>query len=332
MGGATFGGGAARFAPPAVSFKQGVMEFVAVALLGLVAVYLLLAYAVYVRAFVPARPFYLDDFTFTPYEFQADYEDVELATADGIAFGAWYFRQPGSPQTVIISGGHKGQRQGALGIAVALWRKGFNVVLYSYRGMSGSDRAAVTFGIKEVLELQAVIAFARKRIPRARIGLLGYSMGAVVSLLGAAGEPGVEALVLDSPFSDLRTLLIENVRTRARMPGTPFVWLAGLMLRARSGSKLADCSPVSVLSSLEPRPLFFIHGGADRITNVNHSRRLYDAYRGPREIWIVQGAPHAGAYFAHPPLYVERVAGFFARHLGLNVSGQLRLVEEEGGA
>lgn len=305
------------------------MPYVVVIPLFLIAVYVVLAYAVYYRAFVPMRPFYLDDFSFTPYEFQADYEDVDLVTADGVNFGAWYFRQPGAPQTVIISGGHKGQRQGALGIAVALWRKGFNVVLYSYRGMPGSDRAPITFGVKEVLELQAAIAFARKRIPNARIGLLGYSMGAVVSLLGAAGEPGVEALVLDSPFSDLRKLLVENVRHRARLPGTPFVWLAGLMLRARSGSRLADCSPISVLSSLEPRPLFFIHGGADDITSVNHSRRLYDAYRGPREIWIVQGAPHAGAYFADRPLYVERVAGFFARHLGLNVSSHLRLVEEE---
>ncbi|TMD19541.1 MAG: alpha/beta fold hydrolase [Chloroflexi bacterium] len=305
------------------------MQYAVLVALALLATYIAVAYFVYHRAFVPVRPADVEDLTFTPFEFQADYEDVELVTADGVNFGAWYFRQPGSPQTVIVSGGHKGQRQGALGISIALWRKGFNVIVYSYRGMLGSDRAAITFGIKEVLELQAVIAFARKRIPRARIGLLGYSMGAVVSLLGAAGEPGVEALVLDSPFSDLRTLLIENVRTRARLPGTPFVWLAGLMLRARSGSKLADCSPISVLSSLEPRPLFFIHGGADRITNVNHSRRLYDAYRGPREIWIVQGAPHAGAYFADRPLYVERVAGFFARHLGLNVSGHLRLVEEE---
>ena len=305
------------------------MQYAVLIVLVLLATYIATAYVVYHRAFAPVRPAGLEDLTFTPFEFQADYEDAELVTADSVNFGAWYFRQPGSPQTVIVSGGHKGQRQGALGISIALWRKGFNVIVYSYRGMSGSDRAPITFGIKEVLELQAVIAFARKRIPRARIGLLGYSMGAVVSLLGAAGEPGVEALVLDSPFSDLRTLLIENVRTRARLPGTPFVWLAGLMLRARSGSKLADCSPISVLSSLEPRPLFLIHGGADRITNVNHSRRLYDAYRGPREIWIVQGAPHAGAYFADRPLYVERVAGFFARHLGLNVSGHLRLVEEE---
>jgi fermentation-respiration switch protein FrsA (DUF1100 family) len=305
------------------------MQYVVALAVVLLATYLLLSYAVYRRAFVPARPFYLDDFSFTPYEFQADYEDVDLVTADGITFGAWYFRQPGSPQTVIVSGGHKGQRQGSLGIAIALWRKGFNVILYSYRGMSGSDRAPVTFGIKEVLELQAVIAFARKRIPNARIGLLGYSMGAVVSLLGAAGEPGVEALVLDSPFSDLRTELIENVRHKAHVPGAPFVWLAAIMLRARSGIRLADCSPLAVLSSLEPRPLFFIHGGADEMTSVNHSRRLYDAYRGPREIWIVQGAPHTGAYFADRPLYVERVAGFFARHLGLNVSAPLRLVEEE---
>src|SRR5215471_8404887 len=305
------------------------MQYVVIGAVVLLVLYVAISYVVYRRAFVPARAAKLEDFSFTPFEFQSDYEDVDLVTADGVNFGAWYFRQAGSPQTVIVSGGHKGQRQGALGISVALWRKGFNVILYSYRGMPGSDRAPITFGIKEVLELQAVIAFARKRIPDARIGLLGYSMGAVVTLLGAAGEPGVQALVLDSPFSDLRRLLIENVRSATKLPGSPFVWLAGIMFRLRTRSSLSACRPLDVLSSLEPRPLFFIHGGADAITSVNHSRRLYDAYRGPREIWIVQGAPHAGAYFADRPLYVERVAGFFARHLGLSVSGHLRLVEEE---
>src|SRR5216684_212204 len=222
----------------------------------LLVLYIGASYFLYRRAFVPAKPRPLDDFTFTPFEFQADYEEVELVTADGINFGAWHFRQPGSPQTVIVSGGHKGQRQGALGIAVALWRKGFNVVLYSYRGMPGSDRAPVTFGIKEVLELQAAIAFARKRIPNARIGLLGYSMGAAVSLLGAAGEPGVQALVLDSPFSDLHRLLVENVRSASKLPGTPFVWLGGLMFWMRTRNRLSECNPMDVLTALEARPLF----------------------------------------------------------------------------
>src|ERR1700674_4194299 len=241
------------------------MAYLALAGAVVLVLYVALSYQVYRRAFVPDRPFFLDDFTFTPFEFQADYEEVELVTADGVSFGAWHVRQPGSPQTVIVSGGHKGQRSGTLGISVALWRKGFNVILYSYRGMPGSDRAPITVGIKEVLELQAVIAFARKRIPHARIGLIGYSMGAVVSLLGGAGEPGVEALVLDSPFSDLRTLMAENVWRAVRLPGAPFVWLAGIMLRMHSGSRISDCRHQGCVSSLEPRPLFFIHGGADEI-------------------------------------------------------------------
>src|SRR5712691_2382116 len=240
------------------------MAYAAIAAVAVLLAYVLISYFLYRRAFVPNKPAFLDDFTFTPFEFQADSEEAELVTADGVSFGAWHFRQPGSPQTVIVSGGHKGQRTNSLGISAALWRKGFNVILYSYRGMPGSDRAPITFGIKEVLELQAVIAFARKRIANTKIGLLGYSMGAVVTLLGAAGEPGVQALVLDSPFSDLRTVLIENVRRAAKLPGSPFVWLAGLMLRLRTRSQISDCSPKDVLSSLEPRPLFFIHGGADR--------------------------------------------------------------------
>src|SRR5215472_8939523 len=270
--------------------------------------YVALSVVLYRRLFVPARPNWLDDFMFTPWEFQADYEEVDLTTVDGVAFGAWFFRQTGSPQVIVVSPGHKGRRQDVLGIAVALWRKGFNVLCYSYRGMPSSDRVLITMGVREVQELAAAVAFARRRVRDARIGLLGYSMGAVVSLLGAAGDPSIEALVLDSPYSDLRRVVRENVRRTLLLPGA---------------------SPIAVLSGLEPRPLFFIHGGADTVTAKEHSRRLYDAYRGPREIWIVQGTPHTGGYFEDRPLYIERVAGFFARNLGLKTAGQLRLVGDE---
>jgi uncharacterized protein len=307
------------------------MAFLAAGLLVgvLVTFHVTLSAVLYRRLFVPARSAFLDDFEFTPWEFQADYEEVDLTTADGISFGAWFFRQTGSPQVIVISPGHKGRRQDLLGIAIALWRKGFNVVAYSYRGMPGSDRDTITMGVREVQELAAAIAFARRRVRDARIGLLGYSMGAVVSLLGAAGDPSVEALVLDSPFSDLRAVLRENVRRSTLLPGAPFVAMAGLWMRLRHGVRLAEASPITVLSGLEPRPLFFVHGGDDTVTSKQHSRRLYDAYKGPREIWVVPGAPHTGAYFSDRSLYVERVAGFFARNLGLKPAGQLRLVGDE---
>lgn len=295
----------------------------------LVAGFLALSAELYRRLFLPPRPSFLDDFGFTPWEFQVNYEDIDLVTADGVSFGAWFFRQSGSPQVIVISPGHKGRRESLLGIAVALWRKGFNVLVYSYRGMPGSDRAVVTMGVREVQELEAAIAFARRRVRGARIGLLGYSMGAVVSLLGAAGDPSVEALVLDSPFSDLRRVVRENIRRYTLLPGAPFVVAVGLWMRLRHGVRISESSPIAVLSGLESRPVFFIHGGADGVTSVKHSRLLHDAYKGPREIWVVQGSPHTGAYFADRQLYLERVAGFFARNLGLKAAGQLRLVEDD---
>jgi uncharacterized protein len=295
----------------------------------LLAALLAASVVLYRRLFVPAPRAYLDDFLFTPWEFQADYEEVDLVSADGVHFGAWFFRQPGSAQVVVVSPGHKGQRQAVLGICIGLWRKGFNVVAYSYRGMPGSDRRRVTMGIDEVNELQAAISFARNSVKGARIGLLGYSMGAVVSILGGAGEPSIEAFVLDSPFSDLRLLLEENLGRLLHLPAWPLVALTGLYFQLRSGHRLSESSPINMLGALEPRPLFFIHGGADATTGVHHSRLLHDRYRGPREIWVVQGAPHTGAYFADRELYVERVAAFFGRHLGLSRNNQLRLIEEE---
>src|SRR5947209_19819930 len=223
---------------------------VALVLVLLLAAFLGAAVYLYRRLFVPNRPLWLDDFEFTPWEFQADYEEVELLTADGVHFGAWYFRQAGSPQVVVVSPGHKGQRQAVLGICVALWRKGFNVVTYSYRGMPGSDRRRVTMGIEEVNELQATIDFARRRVKGARIGLLGYSMGAVVSLLGGAGEPTIEAFVLDSAFSDLRLLLSENLGRLLHLPGQIFIGPVDLWFRVRSGKRLEDSSPIKILSAL----------------------------------------------------------------------------------
>jgi hypothetical protein len=51
--------------------------------IGVLILYVALAYQLYRRAFLPPKPLWLDDFSFTPFEFQADYEEVELTTADG---------------------------------------------------------------------------------------------------------------------------------------------------------------------------------------------------------------------------------------------------------
>ena len=53
------------------------MQYAVLVALVLLATYIAIAYAVYHRAFAPVRPADATDFMFTPFEFQADYEDVE---------------------------------------------------------------------------------------------------------------------------------------------------------------------------------------------------------------------------------------------------------------
>ena len=74
------------------------------------AFYLAVCVVLYRRLFVPARPGYLDDFCYTPWEFQADYEDVDLVTPDGVQFGVWFLRQPGSQQVIVISASGKNSK------------------------------------------------------------------------------------------------------------------------------------------------------------------------------------------------------------------------------
>src|SRR2546427_625050 len=63
------------------------MPYIVLVPAALLLLYIVASYYLYRRAFVPPKPRPLDDFTFTPFEFQAVYEEVELVTADGVNFG-----------------------------------------------------------------------------------------------------------------------------------------------------------------------------------------------------------------------------------------------------
>src|SRR5439155_25671857 len=92
----------ARAAAGRGKIPPGPMVYAGAALLlaAVLVFYLSVCAIMYRRLFTPLRPTPLDGFTFTPWEFQADYEELELETADGVTFGVWFFRQSGSQQAI----------------------------------------------------------------------------------------------------------------------------------------------------------------------------------------------------------------------------------------
>ena len=254
-----------------------------------------------------------NEYTFSPFETGVDYEPVSFQTEDGLTLRGWWLSRPESRRVVIGLTGHRGAKHELLGIGSGLWRAGDNVLLFDFRGCGESDPAPLSVGYNELPDARAAVRYACARLPGARVGLVGYSMGAVVAILTAADEPAVRAVVADSPYASLADVLAHAYRRR-RLP-LRLLDLADVVNQRRYGYPFAALRPVDVVGRIAPRPLLLIHGGDDPLTPVEHAHRLYAAAGEPKELWVVEGTAHCGAYFVDRPAYVARVADFFARSL-----------------
>jgi uncharacterized protein len=275
--------------------------------------------SLYWHAFRPMR--WGDDAErgWTPADLGVPHESLETRTRDGLALVAWYL--PGTrPAAVVVSGGHRGRAGDVLGISAALQRAGFHVVVHGWRGTPGSDPAAHTLGVYERRDLEAAIDAVEARVGDIPVGLLGYSLGGAVSLVVAADDPRVLAVVADSAFADPLAVLSDGVERVLRVPGAVLTVPVAAWLARRTGARLADFSPLAAVARIAPRPLLLIHGDGDDAVPIRHAHRLFDAAGEPKQLWLVPGAGHVNAYFADRQHYLARVVGFFDTALSAPMS------------
>ncbi len=266
-----------------------------------------------------------EDSMFSPFEMAVDAEDVVLVTRDQVRLHGWFLRRPGNRRVIMALHGYRGNKTHLLGISSNLWRMGFNVLLFDFRGRGASQQAPMSMGLWEVEDLSAALEWVSGRVPDASVGLLGFSMGGVVALLGGA-DPRVHAIVADSAFADQRAVLEHAAERDAGR------WLRGWVRGAsllpvmewwhrRWGKPPFDSiAPERALSRLAGTPLLFIHGTADRWIPMAQAERLLAAAPQPKDAWVLRGVAHCGAYFADRLAYSARVAAFFERHLAPNGS------------
>jgi len=260
------------------------------------------------------------NFSFTPWEFDVDYETVEFETPDGVLLHGWFLRRPASPRVVIAMHGYRGNKAQILGISSYLWRAGFNVLMFDFRGRGRSGPAAFSMGHWEVEDLRAALDEASARVPGGAVGLLGYSMGGAVALLGG-DDRRVGAIVVDSAFPSQRAVL-ENLAVndaqrflRGWVDGRIFLPAIEWWHRRFGKPPFGSIAPEAALPRLHGTPILFIHGTSDRFVPLALAKRLAAAAQGPHETWFVNGAHHCGAYFVDRSAYCARVAAFFSRHL-----------------
>lgn len=258
----------------------------------------------------------------TPKDIGVRYEDISFTSADGTPLKGWFLPAESgkTDRLIVFAHGYSGNRvadKPSLPTAKALTQNGFSVLMFDFRnhGLSGGD--LTTVGLKEKDDLISAVHYAEEQGYGTKgIGLLGFSMGASTSLLAAADLPDVQALIVDSPFSDLRPYLEENMPHWSHLPDFPFTNLILWELPLLIDHSPDEVSPLKATEQLTTRPILFIHGGKDDAINRAHSEKLITALAPNQpELWSIPPAKHVGTWELDPVTYMDRVVAFFQQHI-----------------
>ena len=207
--------------------------------------------------------------------------EIEARAADGTRLHGWLrhgAEEAARPGLVVYFGGNAEEVSGQVldADALAPW----SLAAFNYRGYGLSEGRPS----EAALVADALVAYdrfaVREDVDPARIVVFGRSLGGGVAVQLAAARP-VRGVVLVSPFDSLKSV------GRRHYPFVP----VSLLLRHPFDS-------VARAPDIEA-PLLVLAGERDRIVPSTHSKRLFDAWRGPKRWVLLPGADHNGIHL-HP--------------------------------
>ncbi|GAB2455181.1 CocE/NonD family hydrolase [Jatrophihabitans fulvus] len=160
---------------------------------------------------------------------------VPITMSDGVELGAQVTRPSGGGRhpLVVMPSSYGSTSEQYAAIAKQLTASGFATVSYTQRGFENSGGRIDLAGPRTQRDARTVIDWAVRNTAAdpAHIGMLGVSYGAVVSLLTAAQDPRVRAVVAFSGWSDLAAVFHPHDTTSV-------LGLGGLLSNARVDSEL----------------------------------------------------------------------------------------------
>ncbi|CAA9569916.1 MAG: hypothetical protein AVDCRST_MAG88-2235 [uncultured Thermomicrobiales bacterium] len=241
-------------------------------------------------------------------------ESLTFRTDDGLTLHGWYLSHPAPRDLIVVCHGFAMNRHELLDLARGLHEGGHAVFLFDFRAHGASEGFRSTIGYREADDIVAAVAFlaARPELARARVGVVGVSMGGAAALMAAAREPRIAAVAADSAFATLHDIAAGGLRELYRLPPYPFtpliVRFGELLTRARIGLN----RPIDAVAAIAPRPLLLIHGGADTLIPLRDAHALYTAAGEPKELWVVPGVRHGSALAHDQEAYIRRLDRFFS--------------------
>jgi fermentation-respiration switch protein FrsA (DUF1100 family) len=248
----------------------------------------------------------------TPASYGLVYEDVIVTTPDGLKLAGWYVPSQNGA-AVMAQHGYKSDRTEMLEEAEMLHRHGYGVLVTSVRAHDLSEGELVSFGYREMQDLEAWYQYllARDDVEPGKIGILGNSMGGSLAIQYTAENGEIKAVVGHSAFSSLDDTVATSIQHFTGLPSFPFAPMIVFWAEQEVGFDSSSINAKNWIAEISSRPVFLIQGGADEIISVTSGELLYEAAGEPKELWYEPDLGHATFDLDRPEEFEARVIAFF---------------------
>jgi pimeloyl-ACP methyl ester carboxylesterase len=231
-----------------------------------------------------------------PWDLPQGAEKVSFRASDGVRLAGWYFEgaAPSTGITLLVLHGSYGYLPVFVPDIEFMRRRGFNVLLFNFRGFGMSD--GTTLGEATLdRDAEAALRYLTKDrgIDPRSIAFIGASIGGPIAVNLAARSACRAVAVVGG---------IASARRQMRM-GRP--WVPAIVLDNLS-------SPLDAAGTIAKArcPVLVVHGAGDTVVPPSDAHDVHAAARPPKRLILVPGAQHAFEGVDHS-LYLEGMASFF---------------------
>lgn len=196
------------------------------------------------------------------------------------------------PQVVVIAHGFFNSKQAVLLKEFAQeLLLAYDVILLDFRG-HGKSSGLFSWTSREELDLLAVLEYAKQSYRS--IGLVGFSLGAAISIGVAAQADLVNSLVAVSAPTEFGKIEYRFWELDAENDIFYNILGAGKVGKGvRPGPFwLTKPKPIALVEKINA-PVLFIHGEKDWLIKPWHSESLYQRTRSKKHLSIIKDGPHA---------------------------------------
>ena len=227
--------------------------------------------------------FPLKDHLLDPAERGVTYQNIYIETENQQRLHGWLLPPAGDLKgTVVFFHGNGENISTHVGVVHWLPNYGYRVIIIDYRGYGRSGGQATLDN--SISDIQRTLEYVVKQYPESKpLIVLGQSIGASMSTYAVAKssvKEKIDGLVLVAPFSDYQDIAQETLAKS---------WLTWLFQYPLSWTINNDYRPADFIASVNPIPVYFIHGSQDKIISQRHSETLYQLALEPKKLYLIEG-------------------------------------------